>query len=173
MGITDIFKSISNSTRETDFYGDDGYEENYDDNTYEDYDDDAGYADDQPVRRSAFSAFRSVGHSKSSNADNVVDIHRGETQSGSNPRIVLAKPVTFDESTSIADHIKNGHLVILNLETTSRDVAHKIVNFLSGVSYAKDGKLTLASANTFVISPKGFDVDGDMLENIHNGFYMM
>lgn len=172
MSFLDRLKGIVNIDAETDYYGDDEYEEYDEGNDYEGYDDEPE-GEEAPQRKPVFS-FRGA-HNKQAGG-NVYDFNREEAAPArpgvKNPKIVLAKPVTFDECTSIADHVKENHLVILNLETTANDVAHKIVTFLSGVSYAKDGRIDRVSTKTFVVSPSGYDVSGDLLENISNGYYM-
>lgn len=56
-------------------------------------------------------------------------------------QVVLVKPDRFDSVTEIAEHLRSKHAVVLNLESTNKDVARRLVDFLSGCAYALDGKI--------------------------------
>ena len=66
----------------------------------------------------------------------VVNIH-ATTQL----KVVLVKPERFENASEIADHLKDKRTVVLNLESTNKDVARRLVDFLSGVAYAGEGKI--------------------------------
>ena len=51
--------------------------------------------------------------------------------------------------------------VVLNLETTSKETARRIVDFLNGVAYSIDGQIKPVANNTFVITPKTVSVTGE------------
>ena len=55
------------------------------------------------------------------------------------------------------------HTVVLNLENTSKDVSRRILDFLSGVAYANNGKIKRVSTATFIITPYNVDLTGDDL----------
>lgn len=61
----------------------------------------------------------------------VVNIH-ATTQL----KVVLVKPERFENASEIADHLREKRTVVLNLEGTNKDVARRLVDFLSGVAYA-------------------------------------
>ena len=88
-------------------------------------------------------------------------------------QLVLARPKTFQEVKSIGDEINAQKTVILNLETVSNDVGTRIVDFLSGVSYANRGTMKLISAKTFAILPEvvsygGADIAQELEKNGYN-----
>ncbi len=147
-------------------------ETEYNDNIEEEYEEDyyveeeEEYEEEQPAapKKSAFGAFRS----SASRSDNVVDINR-PSASGRPCKVVLVKPAVFNDAKSIADKINQKCLVILNLETTSREVAHRLVDFLTGVVYANNGKISKVAVSTYVIAPNGYELSGDMMESIQNG----
>ncbi len=89
-------------------------------------------------------------------------------------QVVLFKPERFGEDTcTIADELLKMHTVVLNLESTDKDIARRIVDFLSGVAYANSGKIKRVATSTFIITPYNVDLTGedvmDELEN--NGVY--
>ena len=78
--------------------------------------------------------------------------------------MVLFKPERFgDETRSVADELIKMHTVVLNLENTSKDVSRRILDFLSGVAYANNGKIKRVSTATFSITPYNVDLTGDDL----------
>ena len=53
-------------------------------------------------------------------------------------KVVLVKPERFEDASSIADHLNAKRTVVLNLESSNKEVARRILDFLSGVAYAND-----------------------------------
>ena len=92
---------------------------------------------------------------------------------GAQLQMVLVKPERFEDGISIADHLNAKRTVVLNLESTSREITRRLVDFLSGVAYANNGQLKRVANSTFVITPNNVDVMGDvLLEEIeHSGGY--
>lgn len=86
---------------------------------------------------------------------------------------MLVKPEEFSEAPSIGDHLNNKRTVVLNLESTPKDIARRLVDFLSGVAYANHGTLKRVANSTFIITPYNVDIMGDMLidELESNGLY--
>ena len=83
------------------------------------------------------------------------------------------QPVSFGSETSaIADELNSKNIVILNLEKTDKTESRRILDFLSGVAYANDGKIKRVSTSTYIITPYNVDYSGseviDELE--HSGF---
>ena len=77
-------------------------------------------------------------------------------------KLVVINPKDFDEAKEIADHLKNKKPVVINLEGIDRDVARKIIDFLSGAVYALDGNIQKVSAGIFLIAPYNVGIMGDM-----------
>ena len=97
----------------------------------------------------------------------VVNIH-ATTQL----KVVLVKPERFKNASEIADHLKDKRTVVINLESTNKDVARRLVDFLSGVAYAGEGKIKKVAANTYIITPYHVDIEGDLIDELeNNGLY--
>jgi|GEM_PF-111038 len=77
-------------------------------------------------------------------------------------QMVLVKPEGFGEATTIADHLMGGNTVVLNLESVSPNAARKLVDFLAGVTYSQNGQFKRVAASTYVITPSGVDVRGEL-----------
>lgn len=115
--------------------------------------------DREPVRRG----------SGGSSGNKVVNIH-ATTQL----QVVLFKPERFgDETCAVADELLKMHTVVLNLENTEKDVSRRILDFLSGVAYANNGKIKRVATGTFIITPYNVELTGnDVLDELeNNGVY--
>ena len=98
----------------------------------------------------------------------VVNIH-ATTQL----KVVLVKPERFENASEIADHLKDKRTVVLNLESTNKDIARRLIDFLSGVAYAGEGKIKKVAANTYIITPYSVDIMGDLIDELeNNGLYL-
>ena len=89
--------------------------------------------------------------------------------------VVLVKPESYAEARQIADHLNQKRTVVLNLESTGKDVSRRLVDFLSGVAYANDGDLKRVANSTFIITPYNVDIMGDeLLEDFteNSGIYI-
>lgn len=76
-------------------------------------------------------------------------------------KVVLVRPEKFDDASEIADHLRDKRTVVLNLESTEKDVARRLVDFLSGVAYAQEGKIKKVAVSTYIITPYNVDIIGD------------
>ena len=140
----------------------------YDDEDY-DYEEDF----EEPVKesRSPFEERREDRRSEERRSEDrhnkVVNIH-ATTQL----KVVLVKPERFENASEIADHLKEKRTVVLNLESTNKDVARRLVDFLSGVAYAGEGKIKKVAANTYIITPYHVELEGDLIDELEsNGLY--
>ncbi len=101
-------------------------------------------------------------------SDKVVNIHT-TTQL----QVVLVKPERFEEAASIADNLNAKRTVVLNLESTNRDIARRLLDFLSGVAYASNGQIKRVANSTYIITPYNVDVMGDLIDELEsNGMFM-
>ena len=87
-------------------------------------------------------------------------------------QVVLVKPERFDDASAVADHLNAKRTVVLNLESTSKDIARRLVDFLSGVAYANNGQIKRVANSTFIITPYNVDIMGDLLDELEsNGVF--
>ncbi|MBQ8449188.1 MAG: cell division protein SepF [Clostridia bacterium] len=75
----------------------------------------------------------------------------------------VVKPERYGNVKQIADHLLNHRTVVLNLESTNKETAKRLLDFLSGVAYSIDGQLKRVATNTFVITPCNVDVSGEQM----------
>ena len=78
---------------------------------------------------------------------------------GNNIELKVVRPTSFEEVSTIADHLIAGCTVVLNLELLDKAATVRMLDFLNGVTYTKDGEIKNVAANTFIITPCGIDVN--------------
>ncbi|MEA4824863.1 MAG: cell division protein SepF [Clostridiaceae bacterium] len=106
--------------------------------------------------------------SRPSSSGKVVSIHTVTQLS-----VVLVKPERYEQAADIADHLKDKRTVVLNLEQTNREVARRLLDFLSGVAYANEGKTTKVANSTYIITPYNVEIQGDIIDELeNNGLYV-
>ena len=87
-------------------------------------------------------------------------------------QVVLVKPERFEDASSVADHLRERRTVVLNLESTNKEVARRLLDFLAGVSYANEGKIKKVAVSTYIITPYNVDILGDLIDELeNNGMY--
>ena len=87
----------------------------------------------------------------------------GKVLSNSNKQeVVLFHPSNFNDTSKAADDLRSKKAVILNLENVDKAMARRVVDFLSGCSYALDGKVRKVAQSTYLFCPYNMDVVGDL-----------
>ena len=137
------------------------------------YDDEDEYEEEFPEPKSRESApayfdERREERKAEDRRNKVVNIH-----ATAQLKVVLVKPERFENASEIADHLREKRTVVLNLESTNKDIARRLVDFLSGVAYAGDGKIKKVAANTYIITPYSVDIMGDLIDELESsGLYL-
>ena len=137
------------------------------------YDDEDDYDEDLPepkARESAPTYFddRREERKAEDRRNKVVNIH-----ATAQLKVVLVKPERFENASEIAEHLRSKHAVVLNLEATNKDIARRLVDFLSGCAYALDGKIKKIAISTYIITPYNVDIIGDLIDELENsGVYL-
>lgn len=83
-------------------------------------------------------------------------------------QVVLVKPEKFEDASTVADHLNGKRTVVLNLESTNKDISRRLVDFLSGVAYANNGQIKRVANSTFIITPYNVGIMGDLLDELEN-----
>ncbi len=87
-------------------------------------------------------------------------------------QVVLVKPERFENASEIADHLRNKRTVVLNLEQTDKNIARRLIDFLSGVAYANEGTIKKVALSTYIITPYNVEILGDLIDELeNNGLY--
>lgn len=83
-------------------------------------------------------------------------------------QVVLVKPERFDDASAVADQLNAKRTVVLNLESTNKEVTRRLIDFLSGVAYANDGQIKRVANSTFILTPYSVEIMGDILDELEN-----
>jgi len=77
-------------------------------------------------------------------------------------KMVITQPTTFEQSEEICNYLKEKKAVIVNLEYVNKDVARRIIDFLSGAVHALDGHIQKVSNSIFLVAPVNYDIESDL-----------
>lgn len=84
-------------------------------------------------------------------------------------RMVISQPTSFEQSEEICNYLKERKSVIVNLEYVNKDVARRIVDFISGGVHALDGHIQKISNSIFLVAPTNYEISNEMArEEIKN-----
>ncbi|MGI5958955.1 MAG: cell division protein SepF [Massiliimalia sp.] len=76
--------------------------------------------------------------------------------------ILLTTPSSFSEVREIADALKEGKSILLNLERADADTIHRMTDFFRGFIYAIDGNMERMSHTLIIMSPPGVSISGEV-----------
>jgi cell division inhibitor SepF len=109
------------------------------------------FADDEPVSRGR--TLRPVGN-------------------GSGSRVHLVTPTSFNDAQEVADRFKQETPVILNLQTTDGELAKRLIDFASGLTYALEGGMQKIAEKTFMLTPRNVEVSAEEKARlVEKGFF--
>ncbi len=84
-------------------------------------------------------------------------------------KVVISQPSTFEQSEEICEHLKEKKSIIVNLEYVNKDVARRIVDFISGAVYGLDGNIQKISNSIFLVAPFNYEITNEVMkEDIKN-----
>ena len=127
---------------------DQGETEEYDDDDVYEYEDKASNYESEDEDRKFFGAKKGK----------VVPLNA----QGQSVKMVISQPTTFEQSEEICSLLKEKKSVIVNLEYVNKDVARRIVDFISGGVYALDGHIQKISNSIFLIAPMNYEITNEM-----------
>ena len=94
------------------------------------------------------------------NSNKVVNM--SQQSQGQASKMVISQPTTFEQSDEICSFLKERKSVIVNLEYVNKDVARRIVDFISGGVYALDGYIQKVSNSIFLVAPSNYEITNEM-----------
>ena len=113
------------------------------------------FADDEPVGAARTRALRPVGGN-----------------GGADVRVHLVTPYSFNDAQEVADKFKQDVPVILNLQTTDSELAKRLIDFTSGLTYALGGGMQKIADKTFLLTPRNVEVSAEEKARlVEKGFF--
>lgn len=104
--------------------------------------------------------------------NNVVSLHASQNVAGGGKqqvKVMVVEPFSFDDAQHIADHIRGKKPVVINFENTDPEVAKRMIDFISGTTYALTGNIQKIGNNIFLCAPSNVDVSYTPQNNDKNG----
>ena len=89
----------------------------------------------------------------------VVNMPQAQSQA---IKMVISQPTTFEQSDEICSFLKEKKSVIVNLEYVNKDVARRIVDFISGGVFALNGHIQKVSNSIFLVAPMNYEITNEM-----------
>ena len=84
-------------------------------------------------------------------------------------KMVVYQVTSFEQSEAICNLLKDKQSVIVSLEYVNKDVARRVVDFISGAVHALDGHIQKVSNAIFVIAPYNYEIENELArEEIKN-----
>ena len=77
-------------------------------------------------------------------------------------QMVISQPTTFEQADEICSLLKEKKSIVFNLEYVNKDVARRIVDFISGGVYALDGYIQKVSNSIFLVAPSNYEITNEM-----------
>ena len=150
-------------------------DDDYDDDEF--YDDDEYYDDDyeEKPRRSLFGKKNAKEenyddfdmeeekkYQPAGSSSKVTPMRQPAQKRGGNMEVCVVKPTSVDDSREITETLLSGRTVILNLEGMDLEIAQRIIDFISGATFAISGNLQKISNYIFLVTPTNVDISGDL-----------
>ena len=79
---------------------------------------------------------------------------------GTEQQVILFNPKSFDEAGDLVQHLLQNRSIVMTLEGVPTELARRLLDFLSGIAYALQGKITPISAKTYFVTPQNVDILG-------------
>jgi len=92
--------------------------------------------------------------SKGRKNSNIVNLPTAQKQM----KVMVVEPFAFDDAQHVADHLKNRKPVVVNFENCDKEVAKRMIDFISGTTYALGGSIQKIGNNIFLCAPNNVDV---------------
>ena len=94
---------------------------------------------------------------------NIVDFQsaasaRDNAAAGVKVKVVVIEPKTFDDAQQVANNLREKKPVVINFEKTDAEDAKRIIDFISGTTYALNGEIKKVGHNVFLCAPSNVNV---------------
>ena len=162
MGVFDKFLDIM-KLNDDEYDDDDFYDDDFEDDDF-----------DEKPHRSIFGNKKSRSddfddfdmdedkHLAPSSGNKVTPMRQPAARRGVNMEVCVVKPTSVDASREITETLLAGRTVILNLEGMDLEIAQRIIDFISGATFAISGNLQKISNYIFLVTPTNVDISGDL-----------
>ena len=81
----------------------------------------------------------------------------------------VVTPRSFNDAQQVADEFKRSKPVIINLQSTDRELSKRLIDFSSGMTYALGGGMQRIAQGIFLLTPQNVDVSAEEKARILEG----
>ncbi len=97
---------------------------------------------------------------------------RGNGRRGGDVRVHFVAPKNFNDVQDVADKFKDTIPVIINLQGTDTDLAKRLIDFSSGLTYALDGGMQRIADKVFLLTPRNVELSAEERASlVEKGFF--
>lgn len=83
-------------------------------------------------------------------------------------KVVVVSIERFDEAKEVVDHLRNKKPVVVNLEKLDKDISRRVIDIISGASYALQGSTQKVAKGIFLVAPYNVDIMADVRDELQN-----
>lgn len=84
----------------------------------------------------------------------------------------LIIPKSFNDAQLVADKFKADVPVIINLQSSEKELSKRLIDFTSGLTYALDGGMQRVADRVFLLTPKSVEVSAEQKQELmEKGFF--
>ena len=83
-------------------------------------------------------------------------------------KVIVIEPKSFDDAQQVANYIRDKRPVVINFENTEAEDARRIIDFISGTTYALNGEIKKVGHNVFLCAPNNVNVSYTEKEKTEN-----
>jgi cell division inhibitor SepF len=88
---------------------------------------------------------------------------------GSLASMHVVTPRSFNDAQQVADEFKRSKPVIINLQSTDRELSKRLIDFCSGMTYALGGGMQRIAQGIFLLTPQNVEVSAEEKARILEG----
>jgi cell division inhibitor SepF len=88
---------------------------------------------------------------------------------GSDFSMHVVTPRSFNDAQQVADEFKRSKPVIINLQSTDRELSKRLIDFSSGMTYALGGGMQRIAQGIFLLTPRNVEVSAEEKARILEG----
>lgn len=132
-------------------------------------------ASEQEEDRSKLEETEAKNKQKSSNVVSLPmaqSSNNNQQQTNKQIKVMVVEPFSFDDAQHIADYLKSRKPVVVNLESSDPDIAKRMIDFISGTTYALNGQIQKVGNNIFLCAPNNVDVAYSPREDVSDKTFM-
>lgn len=86
-------------------------------------------------------------------------------------KVVVVSIERFDETKEIVDHLRNKKPVVINLEKLDKETSRRVIDIISGASYALGGSTQKVAKGILLVAPYNVDIMADVRDEIESGVF--